>query len=135
MDQYESLNVWTIVPRPKGVKVLRTVWAYKIKTTGTGTFDKLGVRTCAVGTGMDRDIFTAYADVMRMSSLKIIIAIRAGYYAKLVDFQADLVDAFQSTRTDGSVPEIVDKEFIYIYQPKGFEKFGLNGEELVGRLN
>ena len=135
MDQYEAINVWTLVPKPKGVKILRTVWAYKIKTTGTGTFDKLSVRVCAVGTGMDRDIYAAYSDVMRMSSLKIIIAIRAGYYALLVDFQGDLVDAFQTTRTDGSVPEIEDEEYIYIYLPKGFEKYGPNGQELFGRLN
>ena len=75
MDQYEAINVWTLVPKPKGVNILRTVWAYKIKTTGTGTFDKRSVRVCAVGTGMDRDIYAAYSDVMRMSSLIIIIAI------------------------------------------------------------
>jgi hypothetical protein len=84
---------------------------------------------------MDRDVYTSYADVMRMTSLKVIVAIRAAYYPLTIDFQGDLVDAFQATRTDGSVPEITDSERLYIYQPKGFEEFGPNGEELVGEVN
>ena len=77
MDQYKKITIWTLFPRPEGVKVLLTVWAHKIKTTGSGTFDKLSVRVCAVDTGMDRDIHSSYSDVMRMSSLKIVVAVCA----------------------------------------------------------
>ena len=85
MDQYKALNTWTLVPKPKGAKFWRTTWAYKLNTTGTGTFDKLGVRVCAVGTGMDRDVFPFYSDVMRMTSLKTIISIHAAYYVLTIN--------------------------------------------------
>ena len=133
MDQYEAINTWTLVPRPPGAEVLRTTWAYAIKTTDTGMFHKLGTRVCVVGTGMDREIYNAYSDVMRMSSLKTIAAIRGAYYTQLISFQADVSDAFQSTRIDG--PEHKDMKPIYVQQAKGFEKYGPNGQHLVCRLN
>jgi hypothetical protein len=67
--------------------------------------------------------------VVRWTSVLILAAIRACY--PVHDFQFDVSDAFQSTRTD-SDPLDMPKP-LYYRQAPGFEVTGANGEKLVCR--
>jgi hypothetical protein len=75
-----------------------TLWAFKIKFTADGKFEKLNPRWCVVGTNMDRDIYESFSDVVCWTTVLILAAIRACY--PVLDFQFDVSNAFQATRTD-----------------------------------
>ena len=71
---------------------------------------------CVVGTNMDRDIYESYSDVVRWTTVLILAAIRACY--PVHDFQFDVSNAFQATRTDENPSE--SPKPLYYYQPPGF---------------
>ena len=80
MDKYLALKMWRMVrikDLPKGTKVLRTLWVFKKKFDGKGIFEKLNPRWCIVGTGMDRDVYDSFSDVLRWQMLLVLVAIRA----------------------------------------------------------
>ena len=78
---------------------------------------------------MDRDVYKSFAETLRMSTFRVIMAIKAGYYRQFCAFLLDCSDAFQSTRTDDD-PSQPD---LYCYPPAGFEK-KVNGVEMVCKL-
>ena len=136
-DQYLHLNMfdWVLlssVDRKKHV-IYNTLWAYKIKLNSDTTFKKLNPRWCLKGTSMDRDVFKSHAETLRMSSFRIIMALKGGYWKAFCDILLDCSDAFQATRTDGefegSMPDV------YCWPAPGFEKHASNGERYVCKLN
>ena len=136
-DQYLNLSMFTwvllsSVDRKKHT-IYNTLWAYKIKLNSDTSFKKLNPRWCLKGTSMDRDVFKSHAETLRMSTFRIILAIKAGYWKAFCDVLLDCSDAFQATRTDGafegSTPDL------YCWPAPGFEKYASNGERYVCKLN
>ena len=130
MEQYIALNMWRLWRQkdlPPGVKILRTLWAFNIKFDGQGVFQKLNPRWCIVGTGMDRDIYDSFSDVMRWETLLLLVAIRANYKG-VVDFHFDVKDAFQATRTDTArSAEVQKRPPTFCYQAPGFVQLDTDG--------
>ena len=91
---------WRLSPKyaPLDILLMGTLWAFKIKFTADGKFEKLNPRWCVVGTNMDRDIYESFSDVVCWTTVLILAAIRACY--PVLDFQFDVSNAFQATRTD-----------------------------------
>jgi hypothetical protein len=132
MDSYRALNMYALEleadVRAAGHEVMDTLWAFKIKFDKDGKFEKFNPRWCVVGTNMSRDIYESFSDVVRWTTVLILAAIRACY--PVHDFQFDVSDAFQSTRTDD--PLEMPKP-LYYKQAPGFEVTGANGAKLVCR--
>ena len=130
MDEYKALDMYRLVPRadlPPGTKIMRTLRAYAIKRDEHGKFKKLNPRWCLDGSGMSHDQYDSFADVVRMSSIKLIACVKAAYPA-LIDIQADCSNAFQATRTD--VPGREGAQ-LYCYQAPGFTELGSDGKPLL----
>ena len=81
---------------------------------------------------MDRDVFKAHAETLRMSSFRIILAIKAGYWKAFCPILIDCSDAFQATRTDGEFTGTSPD--IYCGPAPGFEKRAKNGERYACKL-
>jgi len=134
MDKYQDLNMIQYVTRsdiPAGTNVMRTVWAFKINFDKDGKFEKFNPRWCIVGTGMDREVYDAYSEVMHWNTLLMLIAIRASY-AGIVDFHFDVGSAFQATRTDD--PDDAELPSLYCEQAKGFERYDSQGNAFVVKV-
>ena len=88
VDEYRALNMYELEVesevRTAGHSIMDTLWAFKIKFTADGKFDKLNPRWCVVGTNMDRDIYESFSDVVRWTTVLILAAIRACY--PVIDF-------------------------------------------------
>ena len=137
-DQYIELNMFVWVPlsqiNRKEHEIHNTLWVYGIKLNSDLTFSKLNPRWCVKGGGMDRDVYKSHAETLRMSSFRIICAIKAGYYMALCAALADCSNAFQSTRTDGEYSSESTPEF-YCWPAPGFERRTDNGERMACRVN
>ena len=83
------------------------------------TFNKLNPRWCFKGGGMDRGVYKAHGETLRMVTFRIILAMKAGYYTYMSAFLLDCSNAFQSTRTDGESDCQPD---LYCWPAPGFEK-------------
>eukprot|EP00966_Prymnesium_polylepis_P141662 3271355-Prymnesium_polylepis.2 len=142
MDQYRALDVFELVTeeyaRGFNTGIMGSLWAFKIKFDEIGAFQKLNPRWCVMGGDMSREIYESYSDVMKWVTLLIMGAIRSSY--KVDDFQFDISDAFQATRTDKPVaplngPNVGDQlsngPRLFYRQAPGFEEFGPNGEKMV----
>ena len=81
-------------------RIYNTLWAYKIKFEEGLKFSKLNPRWCLKGGTMDREKFKAHAETLRVSTYRIILACKGGYWHAFCEFLLDCSDAFQSTRTD-----------------------------------
>ena len=114
-------------------QIYNTLWAYKIKIEERLKFQKLNPRWCLKGGTMDRGQFKAHAETLRMTSYRIILACKAGYWHAFTEFLLDCSDAFQSTRTDGG--SSVTSAPLYCYPAPGFEKRDEQGERLCCKVN
>jgi hypothetical protein len=129
MENYKHLKLFTLVhrsvPRKLGMKVMRSLWARRIKYDEHGKFDKLNPRWCIVGTPMDRTLYASLSLVVRSMSVRIIACIYITYHELLIAIQFDIVNAFQATRTDGPDSKLPR---LFIEQSPGHEEEGPNGE-------
>jgi hypothetical protein len=136
-DEYLNLNMfeWVALSQVdrKTHTIYNTLWAYKIKLNSDTTFKKLNPRWCLKGGTMDRDVFKAHAETIRMSSFRIIQAVKAGYWDALCAILVDCSNAFQATRTDGEFDGT--SPTIYCWPVSGFEKKTPQGERMVCKLN
>ena len=82
---------------------------------------------------MDREKFKSHQETLRMTSYRIILALKGGYWHAFCDFLLDCSDAFQSTRTDGAGCE--NQAPLYCFPAPGFEHRAPNGERLVCKVN
>ena len=74
---------------------------------------------------MDRDLYHAHQDTIRLPSVKIIVCIGAAYYTFMAKVLLDCSDAFQTTRTDG--PDSTEPPF-YVWPPAGQQRVSEHGE-------
>jgi len=121
--EYESImrnNVWTLVPRPANVKVVKTCWVLRIKDNG-----RYKARFCAKGFtqrwGEDYD--ETFAPVAKYNSVRTLFALMAGRKGAKVH-QMDVNTAFLYSPL---------AEKVYIEQPEGLEIPGK--ENWVCKLN
>ena len=102
MDEYQQLNM-TRPHRVKDVlaqghKIMGSLWAHRLKPHKAKFADMFNVRWCIKGTGMDRDMYESFHDVMRSTSLWIMANIAAHY--DVIDLQLDVSNAFEAARRD-----------------------------------
>jgi hypothetical protein len=113
-DEYASLvhnNTWTLTELPKGSKVIDTRWVFTIKRNADGSIDRYKARLVAKGFTQKygEDYFETFAPVLKMSTLRMLIAVAVMFNWKLKQF--DIKTAF----LNGDLVEV-----IYIRQPDGF---------------
>ena len=80
MEEYASImknDVWEVVPRPKGKKVVGFKWIYKVKHAADGTMDKYKAHFVAKGFSQREgvDYEETFALVARYSSIRAIISL------------------------------------------------------------
>jgi hypothetical protein len=114
MEEYASImknDVWEVVPRPEGKKVVGSKWIYKVKHAADGSVDKYKERFAAKGFSQREgvDYEETFASVARYSSIRIVFSLAAemGWHVH----QMDVKIAF----LNGVVEEV------YVEQPEGFE--------------
>lgn len=112
LEQFERLDVWTLVPRPEGVKVIRTKWIHKNKIDEEGNVIRNKSRLVGQGytqiEGVDFD--ETFAPVARLESIRLLFGMACGFRIKL--YRIDVKSAFLN---------VVLQEEVYVTQPKGFE--------------
>ena len=135
-DKYLALNMFEWVPvssiDTKTNRIYATLWVYKIKFEEGLKFSKLNPRWCLKGGTMDRDKFKAHAETLRISSYRIILACKGGYWHAFCEFLLDCSDAFQSTRTD-DVP-LEEQTPLYCWPGPGFEQRTESGERMACKV-
>ena len=82
VEEYDSImknQVWEVVPRPQGKKVVGSRWIYKVKHAADGSVEKY--KPCFVEKGFSQkegiDYEKTFAPVARYSSIRTIIALAA----------------------------------------------------------
>ena len=140
MNDYARVTMFDLVLLESSVDltvhvIYDTLWAYKIKYKEAGLiFDKLNPRWCVKGGTMDRKKFKSFAEMMRLTSLNMLWAIKSEFYEQLACAILDFKDAFQATGTVDKEGKLLDGETeFYTRQAPGFIKYGSSGEKLVCR--
>ena len=82
VEEYDSImkkQVWEVVPRPQGKKVVGSRWIYKVKHAADGSMDKY--KACFVENKFSQkegiDYEETFAPVARYSSIRTIISLTA----------------------------------------------------------
>ena len=134
VDSFKDKPVYRLVELksvPKGVRIFRFTWKYRVKRHANGTVDKLKSRCCLMGNTMRKgvDFSESFSIGARMASIRLVFAICAAYglHDKMIDVKAAYLNAVKPASGPGSET--------YVYQPPGFEEYGPNGEVLVGVLD
>ena len=111
LDSIKKNETWTLVPRPKDTKVIKSRWVLRTKDNGL-----YKARFCAKGFtqrwGEDYD--ETFAPVAKYTSIRTLLALLAGR-KKTEIHQMDVNTAFLYSTLD---------ETVYIEQPEGFEAPG-----------
>ena len=109
--EYDSIiknGTWTLVPRPKNAKVVKSRWVLRIKDMGLHK-----ARFCAKGFtqrwGEDYD--ETFAPVAKYTSIRTLFALLAGRKNSKIH-QMDVNTAFLNSEIE---------ETVYVEQPEGFE--------------
>ena len=124
---HDECGTWKLVPRsqvPKEKKIIGSTWAFDLKRNKENKIDRHKSRLCAQGFSQVAgfDYFRTYSNTVRYDTLRLVLAIsaRKGYHLS----GADIKTAYLNSTID-------DDLTIYMRQPKGFEKTGPKGEEMV----
>jgi Reverse transcriptase (RNA-dependent DNA polymerase) len=74
-----SNDVWTLVERPKSVNIISSRWVFKVKRLPNGQINRYKARVVARGFSQQYgvDYYETFAPVIRMESLRILLAIAA----------------------------------------------------------
>ena len=115
--------IWELVDLPPGSKPLGCKWIFKRKMKTDGSIDKYKARLIAKGYKQKEGLnyFDTYSPVMRITSIRMLIAILALYNLEI--HQMDV----KTTFLNGDL-----NEEIYMDQPEGF--ISLGQEKKVCRL-
>jgi hypothetical protein len=109
---FEAMDVFEVVPRPKGRKVVGSKWVFHIKRGPDGTIQKYKARVVAQGytqvEGIDYD--ETFAPVAKLSSLRAILALAAELNLEV--HQMDVKSAYLNGELE---------EEIYMEPPPGFD--------------
>jgi len=121
-----DLGTWELVQPPKGRKIIKSKWAYKVKRGADGEITKYKARFVAKGysqvKGIDFD--ETFSPVARLATLRLLIALANKHGWKIRN--SDISNAYLNA--------VLSDHEIYVEQPKGKEVRGPNGERLVCRL-
>ena len=111
-NNWQMLNMFKRVERPKGAKVIGLLWVFSTKYAADGTLEKAKARLCALGNQQKFNIdeIDKYAPVVRPITLKTLFAITV--QQKLKPFQIDVRAAFLNSRL---------KRPVYCYPADGFQ--------------
>ena len=124
INENSARNVHTLVPTPKGTRILGGKWVYTLKPDENGNNHRFKARWVVQGFRQRKGIeYTkTYAPVVAGSTVRTLFAIAAvrGWHVKQIDF----ITAF----LNGILPET---ETVYTIQPKGYKQ----GSGLVCKLN
>ena len=108
------------------LKVIGSMWAYKIKENADGSINKFKSRLVARGDEQGPSTYSEiFAPVIKFVTLRIMLAIACVYDFEI--HQVDIGNAYCNAYLNG--------QEILMRQPPGFEQQGANGEELVCKLN
>ena len=126
-EEYLSLinnNTWSLVPRPKNVKVLPCFWLYTIKCDKYGLIIRYKARLVIMGNlqyiDYDFDSYEFTAPVINQSPIKLLFAIAVNFKYKLRHI--DVKTAYLHADLN---------EEVFMMQPPGYEL----DRYLVCRLN
>jgi hypothetical protein len=114
-----DLNTYNLVPRPKGVNIIKSKWVYKVKEI-QGFLDRLKARLVACGYSQRwlEDYDETFAPVLRGKTLRTLLTLAASY--DLVLEAMDVGNAF----LNASMPK---EQQVYMEQPPGFIEQGKEG--------
>ena len=134
MRTWKDLDVYDIVPQPKGRKVIGSKWAFRVKRGPDGSIQKHKARIVAQGftqvEGIDFD--QTFTPVAKFSSLRTVFALATKHDLEL--HQMDVKAAYLNTDL---------KEDLYMEASPGFEipeghvlklKKGVYGMKQGGRV-
>jgi len=127
MKSHHDNGTWDyeLVPLPNGKKAVGSKWVYKVKENSDGTVDVFKSRVVAQGFSQVEgvDFNETFAPTLRYTTLRTLLALASimGYALGHLDVST----AYLYGELD---------EEIYMEQPKGYEKYGPNGEKLYCRL-
>nr|GEV31689.1 integrase, catalytic region, zinc finger, CCHC-type, peptidase aspartic, catalytic [Tanacetum cinerariifolium]GEW63060.1 integrase, catalytic region, zinc finger, CCHC-type, peptidase aspartic, catalytic [Tanacetum cinerariifolium] len=111
IHEFESLQVWELVPCPDKVLLIKLKWIYKVKTDEFGGVLKNKARLVAQGFRQEKgiDFKESFAPDARIEAIRIFVANAAHKYMTI--FQMDVKTEF----LNGEI-----KEEVYVSQPEGF---------------
>nr|GEZ00579.1 retrovirus-related Pol polyprotein from transposon TNT 1-94 [Tanacetum cinerariifolium] len=111
LNEFESLEVWELIPRPDKVMVITLKWIYKVKLDELGGILKNKARLMAYGYRQDEgiDFKESFAPVARLEAIRIFLAYAA--HINMVVYQMDVKTVF----LNGNLCEEV-----YVSQSDGF---------------
>jgi hypothetical protein len=94
LQSLEANHTWDVVDRPDDTNCIDTKWVFKVKTLPNKQLDKYKARLCAKGFTQQHgiDYFDTFAPVVRMESLRILLALAAT--EDLEVHQMDVVSAY-----------------------------------------
>ncbi|CAH9094710.1 unnamed protein product [Cuscuta europaea] len=111
LNQFDRLEVWTLVPKPPQKTIIGTKWVFKNKKDEEGTVIRNKARLVAKGynqqEGIDYD--ETFAPVARNEAIRLFLAYAA--HKNFTVFQMDVKTAFLNG---------VLEEEVYVAQPEGF---------------
>ncbi|GJT68076.1 retrovirus-related pol polyprotein from transposon TNT 1-94 [Tanacetum coccineum] len=111
LNEFESLEVWELVPRLDKVMVITLKWIYKVKLDELGGILKNKARLVTHGYRQKEgiDFEESFALVARLEAIRIFLAFAA--HMNMVVYQMDVKTAF----LNGNL-----REEVYVSQPDGF---------------
>ncbi|GJU79697.1 retrovirus-related pol polyprotein from transposon TNT 1-94 [Tanacetum coccineum] len=112
IHEFDRLEVWVLVPKPKGVMIIALKWIYKVKLDEYGDVLKNKARLVAKGYRQEEgiDFEESFAPVARIEAIRIFIANAAT--KNMIIYQMDVKTAF----LNGDL-----QEEVFVSQPEGFE--------------
>ncbi|GJU34784.1 retrovirus-related pol polyprotein from transposon TNT 1-94 [Tanacetum coccineum] len=111
LNQFERLQVWELVPRPKGKNVIALKWLWKNKCDAENIVVQNKTRLVAKGYKKEEgiDFEESFAPVARLEAVRMFISYAA--HKNITIFQMDVKTDF----LNGPL-----KEEVYVSQPEGF---------------
>ena len=125
-SEYLSLTnneTWKLVPYLGTMKVIGSMWKFKLKRDSTGNITKYKALLVARGNEQEPDWNSVFAPTVRYTSLRVILAIACINDWKIE--QMDVVSAFLHANAESE---------IYMEQPQGYIAYGDKGQPLVCHL-
>ena len=118
--EIEDLNkhgTWTVMERddvPKGRKITKSRWVYKVKLNRDGSIERFKSRfvVCGYSQVKGADYTHSFSATMRATSLRLLLALAAGERLKLEHF--DVTSAFTQADIDSD---------IYVEPPEGYPQY------------
>ena len=112
LNNFTRNEVWTLVEKPKGARIIGTKWVFRNKQDDQGVVVRNKARLVAKGFSQVKglDFGETFAPVARLEAIRILLAYASHHKMKL--FQMDV----KSTFLNGFINEL-----IFVSQPPGFE--------------